>query len=103
MKEKQQAAENGGRETGQLVRSLAGRDAGNYFMVAGSEGEYVFLADGDIHKLAKPKKKKRKHIKSTGVVFDIIRDKLDQGKKVFDSEVYSSIKKALHSSGESEK
>ncbi len=50
---------------GQLVVSLSGRDKGCICTVVGiSDDEgYVFIADGKIRKVEKPKKKKLKHIK----------------------------------------
>ena len=50
-------------QTGDLVVSRAGRDKGRPFVVLRSEGEFVFLADGDLRRLDKPKKKKRMHVK----------------------------------------
>ena len=49
-------------ETGMFAKSKAGHDAGSLYLVIQTEGEYVFLADGRIRPLAKPKKKKKKHI-----------------------------------------
>lgn len=50
-------------QVGQLVRSRAGRDQGRYFMVSALvDSEYVYLVDGQLRKMEKPKKKKRKHL-----------------------------------------
>lgn len=52
---------------GSVVRSRAGRDAGRDFLVIGIlDEEYVLLADGDLRKADKPKKKKTKHLAATG-------------------------------------
>lgn len=48
-------------ETGMLVRSKAGHDAGKVYVIIGVEGEYVYLADGKIKTIARPKKKRKKH------------------------------------------
>ena len=53
---------------GELVRSVAGHDSGEYFLVVRREGEYLFLVDGKCRKAANPKKKKEKHLSGTGVV-----------------------------------
>ncbi len=51
-------------QTGAVVLSTAGRDEGRVFMVLSSlDDEYVLIADGQTHKVSKPKKKKRKHLK----------------------------------------
>lgn len=47
---------------GQLVRSRAGRDATRTFAVLAVEGQMLFLADGSLRGLARPKRKKRKHV-----------------------------------------
>ena len=48
---------------GDVVLSKKGRDANNYFMVVSIENDdFVLVADGKKHVLAKPKKKNVKHI-----------------------------------------
>lgn len=47
---------------GQLVRSRAGRDAARTFAVLAVEGQMLFLADGSLRRLQRPKRKKRKHV-----------------------------------------
>ena len=78
-------------ETGSVVLSIAGRDSGRYFIVTEIQEPYVYLVDGRLHCLTKPKKKKMKHIKPTYDKLDALAEKLIQGKQIFDSE----IKKAL--------
>lgn len=43
------------------VVSLAGRDRDTVCIVLREEGEYLFLADGRLRPVERPKKKKRKH------------------------------------------
>ena len=47
---------------GDLVVSRAGRDKGRPFVVLRMEEGFVYLADGDLRRLDKPKKKKRMHV-----------------------------------------
>ena len=47
--------------TGQIVYSKAGRDKKRCFIILKVEGEYVYLADGELRKVESPKKKKVKH------------------------------------------
>lgn len=55
-------------EIGSVVRSTAGRDAGrNLLVIAIPDEEFVLLADGKLRTVAKPKKKKIRHIKTTGI------------------------------------
>ena len=48
---------------GDLVVSRAGRDKGRPFVVLRAEEGFVYLVDGDLRRLEKPKKKKRMHVK----------------------------------------
>lgn len=67
-------------EVGSICRALAGRDKGKYFVVSEVlEGEYVHLADGRGRKLAKPKRKKRMHLRPCGAVSGELRQALRQG------------------------
>ena len=47
---------------GDLVVSRAGRDKGRPFLVLQAEEGFVYLVDGDLRRLNKPKKKKRMHV-----------------------------------------
>ena len=65
---------------GTVCWALAGRDKGKYFVVSEVlEGEYVHLADGRGRKLAKPKRKKRMHLRPCGAVSEELRQALQQG------------------------
>lgn len=45
-------------QIGQVVRSKAGRDKGRVFVVVGKfDDQHVLVADGDLRKIEKPKKK----------------------------------------------
>ena len=79
---------------GSVVYSRAGRDAGIFFLVTEVvDDDYVLICDGDVRKLAKPKKKKVKHLKITGDVLDTIGEKLQKGIKVYDAEIYSALRR----------
>ena len=56
---------------GQIVFSKCGRDKSKVFIIVAVEGEYVFLTDGQLRPLNKPKKKKAKHIQPTNTVTDL--------------------------------
>jgi len=58
-------------EIGQVVFSKCGRDKGRAFVVLSVEGEYVFLADGQLRPLNKPKKKKLRHTQPTRTIVGI--------------------------------
>ena len=45
-----------------LAISRAGHDAGRTYLVLGEEEDFLWLTDGDLRPLDKPKKKKRMHV-----------------------------------------
>ena len=49
-------------ETGMMARSQSGHDAGKVYVITKVEEAYVYLVDGKIRTLDKPKKKKKKHV-----------------------------------------
>ncbi len=69
---------------GSLVYSRAGRDKGELFLVLKVENGYVYLTDGDLRRVSKPKKKKILHINKTNKVLEVNDNMTD-----------SDVKKAL--------
>lgn len=68
---------------GQVVKSRAGRDKGNIFLVVDVvDDEYVLISDGDIRKLDNPKKKKIKHLIVYSTVIDELNEKISGGIKI---------------------
>ena len=82
-------------EKGRVVRSTQGRDRGRSFLVLESlGGDMVTIADGLTHTLARPKKKKIRHLHAEPIVvnWDTIRP---EGGKVQDSD----LRRALEQNG----
>lgn len=48
--------------TGMFAGSKAGHDKGDIYVIIREEPEYVYLVDGKLRTLDKPKKKNKKHI-----------------------------------------
>ncbi|KAB3535526.1 RNA-binding protein [Alkaliphilus pronyensis] len=68
---------------GQLVRSTKGRDKGRIFVIVRVlDDEYVLIADGDLRKIDKPKKKKIKHLAKINVISEEIKEALYNDKKI---------------------
>lgn len=58
-------------KVGQIVRSKAGRDKDEVFIVYEIvDSNFVLLVDGKIRKIDKPKKKKVKHLQKFNFIFD---------------------------------
>ena len=78
---------------GQIVISTAGRDKDYKFVVLCIiDDKYVYISDGDIRKLEKPKKKKLKHLKKLNYVAEDIKDKLESKGKLSNNEIRKLLK-----------
>ena len=77
---------------GSVVRSKAGRDAGQVFIVFRQEGRYVYLADGRIRRIETPKRKKMKHIECL-VKESELRERIRTGSKIANAEVRKELSK----------
>ena len=68
---------------GQVVKSRAGRDKGNIFLVLNVvDDKHVLVVDGDLRKLDNPKKKKVKHLTIYNTVLPELRYKIDNDIKL---------------------
>ena len=75
-------------EIGSIVISKAGRDQGRRFMVVGEvDDDFVMVANGDLRKMDRQKKKRRKHLKPTGAVVQAVRERLAEGRPIEDHEL----------------
>jgi ribosomal protein L14E/L6E/L27E len=73
---------------GKVVNSKAGRDIHRNFIVVGIlNNEYVYISDGDLRKIEKPKKKKVKHLDFTGIVDKEVRELILSKEEVTNSKI----------------
>ncbi|MEA4846218.1 MAG: KOW domain-containing RNA-binding protein [Clostridiaceae bacterium] len=78
---------------GQIVISTAGRDKDCKFIVLCIIDEkYVYISDGDIRKVEKPKRKKIKHLRKLNHIAENIRNKLEACEKLSNSEIRKLLK-----------
>lgn len=56
---------------GSVVKALAGRDQGSFFVAVAADDRFVYIADGKERKLLKPKRKNIRHISPTGKTVDM--------------------------------
>ena len=81
-------------EVGSVVISKAGRDQGRRFLViAEVDADFVMVANGELRRMDRLKKKRRKHLKPTGRVEQELVERLQNGKPVFDHEVRAWLSK----------
>jgi len=77
---------------GQLVFSKAGRDKGKVFLVVSiASSPFVYVADGEMRRIEKPKKKNVRHLHNTGIVSEPIAYKLKQGESLTNQEIRLAI------------
>lgn len=82
-----------------VVKSTAGRDKGKLFVVTEKIDDlFVYISDGDLRPIIKPKKKKIKHLKSLGFHIDFIKEKLENGNKITNSDIRKSLAEAIYKS-----
>jgi hypothetical protein len=76
---------------GDVVRSVAGHDQGQCFLVLREEADFVWLCDGKSRKIETPKKKRRKHVVSEGIWTHPVAGRLKDGEPVLDSEIRRAL------------
>lgn len=81
---------------GEFARSLSGHDKDKIYVILSENGEYVYLCDGNIRKIASPKKKSRKHIQVIHQETDTeLQQKLLRQEVVYDHEIKYAIKQYM--------
>ena len=79
-------------ELGSLMKSKAGHDKGEIFVIIKVEKEYVYLVDGKYRTLANPKKKNKKHVQPILFIEKNLYDKLKTNQKIIDEDIKRAIK-----------
>ncbi|WP_123054708.1 KOW domain-containing RNA-binding protein [Clostridium sp. JN-1] len=68
---------------GKVVYSKAGRDSDKFFIVVDIiDDNYVYICDGKLRTIERPKKKKIKHLGFTSLIAEDIKDLLVSEKKI---------------------
>ena len=80
---------------GFVVKSRAGRDKGLLYLVINTDGEFVYVANGDTRKVEIPKKKKLKHNQKTSYYAHNIRERLLAGGLVENHEMRKALAEYL--------
>ena len=80
-------------QKGQIVFSKCGRDKGRAFIVYDYNDDYVFIVDGDLRKLEKPKKKKKIHIQISKHIDEETRGKIEDELYILSSDIRKALAK----------
>jgi ribosomal protein L14E/L6E/L27E len=77
---------------GQVVYSIAGRDAGRKLIVVEIiDNRIVKVSDGDLRRIEKAKIKKVKHLKITNSVILSLAEKMQKGARVSNAEIRRAL------------
>ena len=74
-----------------IVKSIAGRDAGDLFFVIAAEGDFLLLADGKRRRVEQPKRKRTKHVVLVGECDAPVARKIRSSEKITNSELRRAI------------
>ena len=77
---------------GKFATSKAGHDKTKLYIIINEDLEYVYLVDGDLKPLDKPKKKSKKHIQIINKVDEIIQNKLETKQSIYNEDIKRAIK-----------
>lgn len=79
-------------EVGMLAKSLAGHDFGKLYVIVKVDSEYVYLVDGIIRTVDKPKRKKKKHVQVIREIQQTVVDKIQNNQVIQNEEIKRIIK-----------
>lgn len=80
---------------GKFAKSKAGHDKDQIYVIIKEDLEYVYLMDGKIKTVDKPKKKKRKHIQIILKEDETVSRKLKENETLTNEEIKAAIKRAF--------
>lgn len=81
-----------GLRQGQMVKSLAGRDQGQQYLIVGFvEDHLLLLANGRERPITRPKKKNIRHVELFLWVDSLVEARLNAGETVTDEEIRNSL------------
>ena len=74
-----------------IVKSIAGRDAGSLFFVLATEGDFLLLADGKTRPVERPKRKRRKHAALLRADGGVVSQRIRSNESITNSELRKAI------------
>lgn len=87
-------------EIGRLVYSKAGRDKNRYFVIVDVVDEdYVLIADGDLRRIEKPKKKKIKHLNLLSKVIKPVKEKIENNENLTNKQLNKLLNEEISEDG----
>lgn len=86
-------------EVGMLAKALAGHDLGKIYVIMDVDEEYVYLVDGKIRTVDKPKKKRKKHVQLIKETSQTLIEKIQSNQKIQNEDIKRVIKLKLSQGG----
>ena len=80
---------------GKFAKSKAGHDKNQIYVILKEDTEYVYLVDGKLKTIDKPKKKRKKHIQIILKEDENVSKKLKQSEMLTNEEIKVAIKRAF--------
>ena len=77
-------------KAGRLAYSRAGHDRDTLYVVVGEEGDFLYLSDGRLKPLSRPKKKKKKHLQIAKET--CLTERFGNGEAVSDEDIRRVLK-----------
>lgn len=77
---------------GKFATSKSGHDKDTLYIIIKEDDKYVYLTDGKLKPLDKPKKKYRKHIQIINRIDETIQNKLDTKQCIYNEDIKRAIK-----------
>ena len=77
---------------GKFATSKAGHDKTKLYIIINEDLEYVYLVDGNLKPVDKPKKKSKKHIQIINRVDETIQNKLETKQIIYNEDIKRAIK-----------
>ena len=79
--------------TGMFAISKAGHDKGQMYIIIREDRDFAYLVDGDIRKLDRPKKKRKKHLQLVKTGLDeVLLEKIKNQNIIYNEEIKYAIK-----------
>ena len=78
---------------GNIVKDLAGREKGRFYIVLKICSKYVYLVDGKNRRLEKPKRKNPKHLYKTGLKSEIVINELTKDLNCENAKIRKELRK----------
>ena len=80
---------------GKFAKSKAGHDKNQIYVILKEDTEYVYLVDGKLKTIDKPKKKRKKHIQIILKEDENVSTKLKQSEMLTNEDINVAIKRAF--------